>query len=612
VIGGYIYRRGNPDIAALLENELVGSIKKIVVWDDGYFFYGNSFKNKQATHLVLEDIVVLSNDLLVTLDSDGEYRLLNLEEKFPEMLRKDAANALNAIPSDFRMAVTYKIREDKFLFLVSNRAGAGRMYFHTLETGILFCSDLRFLFKIIQPDVRPIGVYSILKYGGVPEPLTIGHNISAVPPAHYLKYHLNNGKYSMQPYFKFRFTHPDSDVLHVSEGALLKPVKDNLQRSSRFLRKQNPAILLSGGIDSSLYASYLAQGNSIGPKAFYCAFGEDDPEIEFAQKIADQIHADFHVVKMEEVDAFNTVEDAARLTDHPFSDFSSLPIVFLLKHMRGCLSGSATIIECNGGDDCFGFQDLANQKKFDLKHQVPRFLKRIISSGLRNHPYWKWESHEGPLARLSAMADAYENTSLNYFLVLTPVRYLRLQTDEGWDEKLQEVMESVFSACGEDYKNLGYMAKTTIRQLLHVNSRRWAAKALSVGESLGLRVVYPYLWHEILVEQGQLPWSAKIHDGVVKWPLKKLLEEFMPKSFIYRKKSGFVPPFARWLTDRDFNHKVRDILMGAKGYTSEIVPTKTFDELLSDAMKGKRLRHSILNFLWAAVFTEVWLQKNRR
>jgi len=86
----------------------------------------------------------------------------------------------------------------------------------------------------------------------------------------------------------------------------------------------------------------------------------------------------------------------------------------------------------------------------------------------------------------------------------------------------------------------------------------------------------------------------------------------MPKSFIYRKKSGFVPPFARWLTDRDFNHKVRDVLMGADGYVSEIVPTKIFDELLSDAMKGKRLRHSILNFLWAAIFTEAWLQKNRR
>ena len=147
---------------------------------------------------------------------------------------------------------------------------------------------------------------------------------------------------------------------------------------------------------------------------------------------------------------------------------------------------------------------------------------------------------------------------------------------------------------------------------MHINSRLWTAKALSVGESLGLRVIYPYIWHDVLIEQGKLPWDAKIHNGIVKWPLKRLLEEFMPHEFIYREKSGFVPPFARWLTDKDFNYKIRDILLADNGYVTALVPIRIFDELLSDALNGKKLRFSVLNFLWGAIFTEMWIQKYRK
>jgi asparagine synthase (glutamine-hydrolysing) len=148
--------------------------------------------------------------------------------------------------------------------------------------------------------------------------------------------------------------------------------------------------------------------------------------------------------------------------------------------------------------------------------------------------------------------------------------------------------------------------------LLHVNSRRWAAKALSVGESLGLRVLYPFIWRDVLAVQGRVPWSAKIRDGVVKWPLKRLLERHMPESFIYRRKSGFVPPFARWLTRADFNGRVRDVLFDRDAVVPRIVPPRVLDGLLSDALRGRELRHCILNFLWGALFTEMWIAEHGR
>jgi asparagine synthetase B (glutamine-hydrolysing) len=200
---------------------------------------------------------------------------------------------------------------------------------------------------------------------------------------------------------------------------------------------------------------------------------------------------------------------------------------------------------------------------------------------------------------------------LNYFLVQAPVNYLSLDRPSEWDDSLQEMIEKTASNCGQDYAGLSYEAKTTIRQLFYVNSARWASKALSVGESLGRRVVYPFLWHDVLIEQGKLPWSAKVHEGIVKWPLKRLIEEFMPSEFIYRPKSGFVPPLVRWLTDPEFNDKVRATLLSPKAYVPEIIPSRILEELLNDARQGKRLRFPILNMLWGAIFTESWLKSLR-
>ncbi|UCE08072.1 MAG: hypothetical protein JSW07_08600, partial [bacterium] len=523
MIGGYIYDKVNSDFEIRLQNNMNQNFNKIIAWDNGYLFYNKPFDDDQTSYLVSNEIIVLSQDLLATVDYDGEYRNFNLQKEFPELFSRIGDEVFNVIKSDFRMAIVQRTNKNKVLILVSNRAGSARMFFYKMESGVLFASDLRFLLMIVKFDINHLGIYSVLKYGAIPEPMTISNNISAVPPAHLVKYDLTSKKYSTSSYFKFKFDYPDDQNYHDFDHEILEPIKNTLLKSSKFLNNYEPNILLSGGIDSSLYGSYLSQTTRRQFQGFYCAFSEDDQELPFAKSIAERINADFNVVIMKKPDAMSILEDVTTLTDHPFSDFSSLPVVFLLRRIREHTTGPTVIIECNGGDDCFGFADLSNKRKFIFKHYFPKFLKHYISSLVKDFPYWKWESHEGILARISALPDVHEINLLNYFLVLSPINYLGIDIPQDWDIKLENAMETVFTNTGEEYSKLGYKAKTTIRQLLHVNSRRWAAKALSVGENLGLRIIYPYIWHDVLEEQGKLPWNAKIFNGIVKWPLKKLL-----------------------------------------------------------------------------------------
>ena len=57
----------------------------------------------------------------------------------------------------------------------------------------------------------------------------------------------------------------------------------------------------------------------------------------------------------------------------------------LLAHIKEHADRQALVIECNGGDDCFGFTALQLERKFRTKHLVPGSLKKWIS-GVRCSP----------------------------------------------------------------------------------------------------------------------------------------------------------------------------------------------------------------------------------
>jgi len=610
MIGGYIYGERDEEFESRLRSRLDGACVTIAAWDHGLLFHDEPYPAHPTSVLASEELIALTPDILATPGPDGEYRRFDLQADLAERLSKDASAAFDSIASDYRMAAVRRRGDETSLYLVSNRAGSGRMYYHALDSGVVFSSDLRLLLRVVSCDVSLLGVYSILKYGAIPEPMTIYTGIDAVPPAHFLEYDVRTGRQKQVPYFKLSFECENDEGRARDESRYLPPVEEALRRSSRFFGSYRPAIMLSGGIDSSLYGCYLSEAVDGPLQGLYCQFGDDDPEAEFARQIARRTGSNLHVTSMDAAEALEMLGDVALWTDHPFSDFSSLPIAFLLKNAKAVVGEGAVIVECNGGDDCFGFPDLASARKYAAKHKIPRALKRVVAPVLGRTDAWKLESSTGLLAKACSAADVHERSSLNYFLVMTPVAYLKLDVPSGWDEALWDALDRGFAAGGEDYDTLGHGARTTIRQLLHVNSRRWAAKAQSVGESLGLRVVYPFIWRDVLTVQGRVPWSAKIRDGVVKWPLKRLLERHMPESFIYRSKSGFVPPFARWLTKEGFNRRVRDVLLDRGAVVTRVVPPRVLDELLSDALQGRKLRHSILNFLWGALFTEMWIREH--
>jgi asparagine synthetase B (glutamine-hydrolysing) len=610
LIGGYVYRNKDAYTLDRLSDALDDSYSIMKCGVLGILFFDNPYSDSQTSHYSSDSLSILTQDILVTTGDDGKYRVIDVKKELPSLYRSRKTTAFEDIASEYRLIVLDQSDPDRpELYLLSNRAGNGRIYFHQVESGILFSSDIRVLLKILPYQDNDLAMYAMLKYGAIPEPLTISKNIEAVPAGYCLRYDVRSNETETFTYFQFEFQNDRTALPESSLDESIQPAKHVLMKSAEFLQNLDPAILLSGGIDSSLLASYMNEFSDSPLRGIHCTFGDTDPELEFAQSLAKTLKARLYLGKMETGEAQTVLHDAVRLTGHPFSDFSSLPIVFILQYMKNHVLDSRMLIEGNGGDDCFGFPDLATQSKIRIKHFFPKAAKDLISTSFQNSKSWKWKSKENYLSKLLSLVDVNEGNPLNYFLVLTPINFLNLDISRSLDRELSHLMDKTFNSYCQDHERLSYRAKITIRQLMHVNSRRWAAKAFSVGESLGIRIIYPYIWSDVLTVQGQIPWQAKINRGVVKWPLKRLLEEYMPGDFIYRKKSGFVPPFAQWLKTKDFNYAVREPLVSSQGILSRIVPTRVFEELLDDALRGESLRHSLLNFLWGAIFTEMWVSK---
>ena len=128
------------------------------------------------------------------------------------------------------------------LFLASHRAGSGRIYYHSTSSGVLFSTDLRFLFGVVGCDVSPLGYDAILKYGAAPEPLTISSSAKVVPVGHYLRHEVGSAIESTAPLFRLRFPCEQEAKGARSDEEILAPAKQALRRSARFLAGLDPAL----------------------------------------------------------------------------------------------------------------------------------------------------------------------------------------------------------------------------------------------------------------------------------------------------------------------------------------------------------------------------------
>ncbi len=467
------------------------------------------------------------------LRENGNYRLqTSAEISLTELVTK-AENNFAA----FQLA---KTESGWNATATSARITRARSYFILIEDGILFSDDLRELIPYSTREMNPLGAFSILKYGDVPEYITVVKGIHCVPVGQQLVF--NNEKLeswlklgavprdAFEFFFKLDFPMDGGDI----------PKSEKLMESEfEFVASLNPIVPVSGGVDSTLANCLIDKFIENPYPAYYIQFGQDDPELKFAQEAAAATKAELEIALFQPEDTIPSFEYQNEHAIQPIGESSTISTAY--HFMRQGHEGHK-IIDGTLADGCYGSTNYNRNVVGDIPER-PQWQQRLnewIAAQLQSRKLPRFERFH---PRDSYIDDPYMQFMDVY---LGPFGNMWLKDAKKHSEGLLPLWQYYYDYLKPEPQHQDDWMKYSVFKMVNYACKNNTAKSYdnSQPENSGL---YPFTWLSILEDQGHYSWAEKTLENTIKYPLKKILDQYMSRDFIYRKKVGLNSCFEDWI-----------------------------------------------------------------
>ena len=479
------------------------------------------------------------------------------------------------------------------LILVRDRMGIKPLYYAHRRGELYFGSELKAI--LLHPEfdrrINPAGLDHYLSLNYVPGPHTLVGEIEKLQPGHWLEW--RDGAVVKQAYWQLELK-PDPKLdLETAKDAL-----DDLLRMSvrEHLVSDVPlGVWSSGGLDSTTILHYAAEQSAGRLKTFSISFkGRKFDESVYFREVAkayDTEHYEFDLNP--EVDLQTAIEHLAFYSDEPSADAGALPVWFLSKM---CRSEVTVALSGDGADELFGgystyladryaralrilpypVRNLAAQltrflpvsdEKIGLDYKITRMLQGSLLDPAEAHLFWNGTFANGYKQRLCSIAGsaqplappAGEPGYLNRFIGMDQLYYLP---------------DDILYKCDR----------------------------MSMAHSLEVRP--PFLDHRLVEFAASLPQNLKIRGGKLKFILRDLMKDRLPKAVVNRPKEGFDIPVHHWLRTA-----LRPLLLETLS-EENVRATGIFSwEAVDEAVRAHLERRANLGYhLWGLLVLFLWMK----
>ena len=485
------------------------------------------------------------------------------------------------------------------LLLARDRLGIKPLFYAQHNGSLVFGSEIKALLVTDLPRrVDPVALHDYLSFDYVPGPRTMFEGIRKLQAGHLL---VCEGEITITRYWDVP---PQTQSVGASLPEMAEHLKGLLADAVRSAMVSDVPVgaFLSGGLDSSIVVALMSRFTSEPVRTFSVGFQERSyNELPYARKVAQRYGTDHHEVVVEPQinDVIHAMVD---FFDEPFADSSAVAAYYVsevaARHVKVVMSG-------DGGDEIFGGYTIYQADRLANlyrrlpralgEHAIPNLVRRIPASDSKMS--WdlklrRFVEH----ARLDPLA-----AHGSWRLIFTEEMKQRLYADHVTRHDSLELLRGYWQDYPQNDALNRFMYVDTKVSL--VDDMLTKVDRMSMAHSLEVRV--PLLDHRLVEWMSQVPSSAKVHGMNLKYLLKHVARELLPREIVDRPKAGFHVPIPAWLKG-ELRPLIEEQLGEATVTRQGMFDPAYVRRLLDDNQAG---RNNYSRNIWGLLMFSLWYDR---
>jgi asparagine synthase (glutamine-hydrolysing) len=489
------------------------------------------------------------------------------------------------------------------LFAARDRLGKKPFFYTVIDDVFHFASELPALARspVWNQEIDLSAVEGYLALGYVIAPRTIYRNVFKLLPGHWLR--VSDAGVATHEYWDVREfdtdDRPDHELMAEIDATLRQAVHDRLESEVPL------GAFLSGGIDSGLVVSYMAE--ALGGRLITTSVGFADRqhnELAAAELVARHVES-HHFGEVIEPRLEEVIGPVTAGLGEPMADSSAIPTWYVSRaarsHVTVALSG-------DGGDESFAGYDFRY-----VPHALEASVRRWLPEALGPAAGWlgaRWPSSPWlprPLRAGTILENLSRDPASAYFADLTFLKPDRARRLMGLNLNGGLEGSPVFHAVTEPYRrcpsaNAVQRAQYADVKIYLPNDPLVKVDRMSMAH--GLEVRSPLLDRRVVELAFRIPASRKQAGRQGKIPLRQLARRRLPEGLWRLPKRGFTAPIGVWIAGPHAS-QFRDEVLDSRAATGTVLDQNELTAWFN-AQRSGAADHSYA--LWAAWVLERWLR----
>ena len=559
----------------------------------------------QSVWIVFNGEVYNHHDLRHDLEARGHrFRTQSDTEAIVHAYEEYGDACVERLDGMFAFAIA-DLRSRRVL-LARDRLGK-KPLFHATFNGVLhFASELKAIkASPLWNGARDLdSIEGYLSLGYFVAPATAYHHVRKLEPAHTLA--ADGRRLVVRKYWDV----PAFDTDARAEAVLVDEIDARLSAAVRQrLESEVPlGAFLSGGIDSGLVVSYMAEAMGSSPITASVGFNHADHNELAPAGVTANHFSTRHTTSIVEPRLEDVLAPIVDSFDEPFADSSAIPTYYVSKmarqHVTVALSG-------DGGDEAFGgyswryIPHALEAKARPLVHHGPAARSAAAWLGAR----WPRSSAlPRPLRLGNVLENLARDAAAAYyadlcFLKPQDARALlgKAPTRAPEDSPVYEQVTRPYRDCPS--ASAVQRAQYADLKIYMPNDPLVKVDRMSMANSLEIRC--PLLDHRLIELAFRIPTDRKMPNGRPKSLLRTLAGRRLPQKVLSLPKRGFTAPVGSWLAGAYADH-FRDDVLSPSSRSRDMVDIDRVARLFQEHRSGGA-DHAFA--LWAVWMLERWARQ---